>query len=87
MKFDDTLRFIDAFKRVSAVAVIAVLCLFGPSASLISKQAFVEVGGFDDRLAGHEDDDLFLRLFLAGYTAVNTPPSRHLLDAESGEYE
>ena len=38
-----------------------------PSASLISRRAFDEVGGFDERLSGYEDDDLFLRLFLAGY--------------------
>jgi glycosyltransferase involved in cell wall biosynthesis len=38
-----------------------------PSASLISRDAFVTVGGFDERLAGFEDDDLFLRIFRAGY--------------------
>ncbi len=25
------------------------------------------VGGFDERLSGYEDDDLFLRIFQAGY--------------------
>ncbi len=38
-----------------------------PSASLISRKAFEAVGGFDERLSGYEDDDLFLRLFRAGY--------------------
>jgi glycosyltransferase involved in cell wall biosynthesis len=38
-----------------------------PGASLITKSAIVDVGWFDDRLSGYEDDDLFLRLFLAGY--------------------
>jgi glycosyltransferase involved in cell wall biosynthesis len=38
-----------------------------PSASLISRQAFDRVGGFDERLSGYEDDDLFLRLFHEGY--------------------
>src|SRR5262249_58356574 len=28
------------------------------------------VGGFDERLCGYEDDDLFLRLFRAGYDNV-----------------
>lgn len=38
-----------------------------PGASLISREAFDAVGGFDARLTGYEDDDLFLRLFCAGY--------------------
>jgi hypothetical protein len=28
------------------------------------------VGGFDERLSGYEDDDLFLRLFRAGYDNI-----------------
>ena len=38
-----------------------------PSASLISREAFEAIGRFDERLCGYEDDDLFLRLFRAGY--------------------
>jgi glycosyltransferase involved in cell wall biosynthesis len=38
-----------------------------PSASLISRKAFEAVDGFDERLCGYEDDDLFLRMFRAGY--------------------
>lgn len=38
-----------------------------PSASLISRKAFEGVGGFDETLSGYEDDDLFRRIFLAGY--------------------
>lgn len=38
-----------------------------PGASLISRDAFDAVGGFDARLTGYEDDDLFLRLFCAEY--------------------
>jgi len=38
-----------------------------PSASMIRKKAFDEVGGFDERFSGYEDDDLFLRLFVAGW--------------------
>jgi glycosyltransferase involved in cell wall biosynthesis len=41
-----------------------------PSASLVSRQAFLKVGGFDERLSGYEDDDLFLRLFQAGFDHV-----------------
>ena len=39
-----------------------------PSATLISRTAFLAVGGFDPELRGFEDDDLFLRFFLAGYS-------------------
>ncbi len=38
-----------------------------PSASLVSRKALVDVGGFDERLKGYEDDDLFLRIFRKGY--------------------
>jgi len=41
-----------------------------PSASLIRKDAFLAVSGFDEQLSGYEDDDLFLRLFRAGYRNV-----------------
>jgi glycosyltransferase involved in cell wall biosynthesis len=38
-----------------------------PGASLIAREAFDKVGRFDERLSGYEDDDLFLRIFSAGY--------------------
>jgi len=41
-----------------------------PSAALILKKAFDEVSGFDERLSGYEDDDLFLRIFRKGYKNV-----------------
>ncbi|WP_428487980.1 glycosyltransferase family 2 protein [Rhodopila sp.] len=44
-----------------------------PSASLISRKAFLSVGGFDERLSGYEDDDLFLRLFQAGFDNTYIP--------------
>ncbi|MCF8524918.1 MAG: glycosyltransferase family 2 protein [Rhodoluna sp.] len=44
-----------------------------PSATLISRTAFLAVGGFDPKLRGYEDDDLFLRFFLAGYSSKFTP--------------
>lgn len=48
-----------------------------PSASLISRAAFEAVGGFDEALSGYEDDDLFLRIFMAGYPHIfiDTPLS------------
>jgi len=49
-----------------------------PSASLMSRAAFDAVGGFDERLVGFEDDDLFLRMFRAGYDNIylETPLSK-----------
>jgi glycosyltransferase involved in cell wall biosynthesis/SAM-dependent methyltransferase len=41
-----------------------------PSAALISRRAFEAVGGFDEQLCGYEDDDLFLRIFRAGYDNI-----------------
>jgi GT2 family glycosyltransferase len=41
-----------------------------PSASIIRKEALDRVGGFDERLSGYEDDDLFLRLFRAGWKNI-----------------
>lgn len=59
-----------------------------PSASLISRKAFDAVGGFDERLSGYEDDDLFLRLFRAGYTNVflATPLSQWRIYFDSSSY-
>jgi len=39
-----------------------------PSASLISRDVFLKMGGFDPNLRGYEDDDFFIRLFVAGYS-------------------
>jgi glycosyltransferase involved in cell wall biosynthesis len=44
-----------------------------PSATLIKRTAFLAVGGFDPELRGFEDDDLFLRFFLAGFSNRFTP--------------
>lgn len=39
-----------------------------PSASLIRREAYLSVGGFDTQFRGYEDDDLFLRLFVKGWS-------------------
>ncbi len=39
-----------------------------PSASALRRSAFEAVGGFDERLSGYEDDDLFVRFFRHGFT-------------------
>lgn len=41
-----------------------------PSASLVNRKAFLAVGGFDPQFMGYEDDDLFTRLFRAGFTNI-----------------
>jgi GT2 family glycosyltransferase len=41
-----------------------------PSATMFSRKAFDHVGGFDEQLSGYEDDDLFLRMFRAGFDNV-----------------
>jgi glycosyltransferase involved in cell wall biosynthesis len=41
-----------------------------PTSSLINRRAFDLVGGFDERLSGYEDDDLFLRMFRQGFDNV-----------------
>jgi glycosyltransferase involved in cell wall biosynthesis len=59
-----------------------------PSAALVSRAAFDDVGGFDERLCGYEDDDLFLRIFVAGYQNVylNMPLSKWRIYSGSTSY-
>jgi glycosyltransferase involved in cell wall biosynthesis len=59
-----------------------------PSASLIRRKAFDDVGGFDERLCGYEDDDLFLRMFRAGYGNIflNQPLSAWRIHPASASY-
>ena len=59
-----------------------------PSASLISKRAFRAVGGFDEQFTGYEDDDLFMRLFRAGYSNhfIDTPVTVWCINQESTSF-
>jgi glycosyltransferase involved in cell wall biosynthesis len=59
-----------------------------PSASLISRQAFELSGGFDERLCGYEDDDLFLRIFRLGFSNIflDQPLSQWRIHAASSSY-
>lgn len=56
-----------------------------PSASLIRKKAILDVGMFDTRFSGYEDDDLFLRLFIAGWdnAYIKTSLSKWRIHASS----
>jgi len=55
------------------IKVLAQGVVIQPSATLISRAAILEVGGFDPRLSGYEDDDLFLRIFLANFDNIFVP--------------
>jgi glycosyltransferase involved in cell wall biosynthesis len=44
-----------------------------PSASLVRRAALEAVGGFDEELSGYEDDDLFVRIFRAGWRHAFVP--------------
>ena len=54
----------------SLVRCLSENMLITPGSVLIRRSAFESVGGFDERLSGYEDDDLFLRLFRACYDNV-----------------
>lgn len=56
-------------KRSLASCLVADMFIL-PTSCLISRAAFDDVGGFDERLIGYEDDDLFLRMFRKGYDNV-----------------
>ncbi len=59
-----------------------------PTSSLISRRAFEAAGGFDERLVGYEDDDLFLRMFRLGYDNVyiNKALSRWRIFSDSASH-
>lgn len=59
-----------------------------PSAALISKLAFIDIGGFDEQFTGYEDDDLFLRFFRAGYNGyfIDSPVYVWCINSESTSY-
>jgi glycosyltransferase involved in cell wall biosynthesis len=53
-------------------------CLSGdllvlPSASVLRRAALLAVDGFDEELSGYEDDELFVRIFRAGWEHVYVP--------------
>jgi glycosyltransferase involved in cell wall biosynthesis len=47
-----------------------------PSATLVRRDAFIELGGYDETLQGYEDDDLYLRGFRAGWNPKFVTESR-----------
>jgi glycosyltransferase involved in cell wall biosynthesis/SAM-dependent methyltransferase len=61
--------------RNSVMGVISADIMALPSASLVRRRALRSVQGFDRRLVGYEDDDLFVRLFRRGWTYHHVPKS------------
>jgi GT2 family glycosyltransferase len=59
-----------------------------PGASIISRSAFDSVAGFDEQFVGYEDDDLFLRLFVAGFDNVyiNEPLTKWRMHSTSTSF-
>jgi glycosyltransferase involved in cell wall biosynthesis len=59
-----------------------------PSASLINARAYKSVGGFDEQFTGYEDDDLFMRLFRAGWNNyfIDKPVTVWCIHGESTSY-
>lgn len=58
-----------AHPRKSLGSLISSDMMILPSASMIVKEMFSSIGGFDSNLQGYEDDDLFLRFFTSGYSS------------------
>jgi glycosyltransferase involved in cell wall biosynthesis len=52
---------------LTVTSILERNCMIIPSASLIRTVALRSVDGFDPELRGYEDDDLFYRLFRAGW--------------------
>lgn len=59
----------------SLFALIGMDLMMLPSAALVRREAFLDVGGFDTQFRGYEDDDLFLRVFVAGWDFEFVPES------------
>lgn len=55
-------------ERRSVAEIVRSDLMALPSASLLRRRALVRAGGFDRRLCGYEDDELYLRLFRAGWS-------------------
>lgn len=72
----------DVFKMLSEDMFVL------PSASIISRRAFERVDGFDPQFMGYEDDDLFLRMFRAGFTNtfIDKPVTVWCINPESTSY-
>ncbi len=68
-----TRRFMHVHKihhpKLSIAEILGNDLMILPSASIIRKTAPEQAGGFESRLRGYEDDDLFIRVFQSGWTS------------------
>jgi glycosyltransferase involved in cell wall biosynthesis len=53
--------------KLSILDIITDDIMALPSATMVRREAFVALGGFDETLQGYEDDDLYIRGFRAGW--------------------
>ncbi|MGY0194728.1 glycosyltransferase family 2 protein [Leptothrix sp. BB-4] len=60
-------------KRGHISLILSRDLMITPSSVLVRKDAFDAVGGFDSQFRGYEDEDLFIRLFRAGYSSHFLP--------------
>lgn len=70
--------------RSTVIQWIASDSMVLPTASVVRAAAFRSVGGFDPRLIGYEDDDLWIRLFRAGWTSQFVPRSLSVFRVHPG---
>lgn len=74
--------------KTSVYELIAADMFILPSATLISKAAYTAIAGFDEQFCGYEDDDLFLRLYRAGFSQhfVDEPVTVWCINDESTSF-
>ncbi len=63
------------YPKRSLIEVVSRDLMALPTASGFRRAAVAAVGGFDPRLIGYEDDDLFVKLYRAGWVHVFDPRS------------
>lgn len=71
--------------KSSVLACVSHDLMVLPSASILRRSMYEQVGGFDEQLCGYEDDDLFVRCFRAGWAHrfVAQPLTRFRIHADS----
>ncbi len=61
--------------KSSLIGMLGEDLMILPTASMLRRSAFDSTGGFDPRLRGYEDDDLFIRMFRRGWSSAFIPQS------------